>query len=473
MQSRVPPAWHALCLLALAAVYTLLVARVVYSGPYDYDEADYMFASHSGLWDQANDIPTMSLAEFVRIGRSAGSSRRADLSETIRASNDVFFYRHWHGPIIAYWLLALKPFHLDEIATRRAGFAIPLVTALVVYLGACAIYPGWLGLASGFLASALYLWSYAVIRTNEVTPHQMFAAFSIAALLLAARMILSGRRVYWYLAIVASVLAFCAVEVAFVLVFALACAAWMERRTLRADWAFVWKSVALFVGATAVIWPAALYKLSLVKTYAFLAYQAVYRKSLWGEFTLAEVWRNRIFGFPAEWAAIAAAVVIFAVNPKLPARRALYPFLIFSALMLLVMLRVNTTLPRYLLPFEPTLLVFTGFVLAGALWPVRRWLRAAGIAVLAGALFANTIWQNRLHPVVPDPRWWNVLAFIRDHGLERAPVLVPAGDLPTVHYYFPYLRLRSYSGDAPAPTDFAGRQFAAVLFPGSPVRFER
>ena len=471
-RSSVARTWHVLCILTLVGVYAFLVARAVYSGPYDYDEADYMFASGVGPLGQATDNPSLGIMQFYRIGRSAGSGQRTELSEFIRGSNDVLFYRHWHGPLIAYWLLALKPLHLDETAMRRAGSLIPLATAFLIYGGAFWIFPGMLGLMAGFLASALYLWSYAVVRTTEITPHQMFATFCLAALILIARMIVTGDRRHWYFAVAAAALAFCTIEVAFVLAFTLVCVAWMERRTLRTDWGLMWKSILLFVGVVAVVWPAALYKLAFLKAYAFLAYQAVYRKALWGQFTYADVWRNRLLGFPVEWLLITAAILSYVFTRELPARRALYPFLIFSGVMWLIMLRVNTTMPRYLLPFQPELLVFAGFVVAGSLRFPRLWMRLSGIAAMASLLAANTAWQDRAHPVLPDSREWGVLAFIRDHHLGEQALMVPAGDLPTIHTYFPHTSLRGYTGETPTPDDFGGRQFAGVLFPDKSVHFE-
>jgi hypothetical protein len=129
-------------------------------------------------------------------------------------------------------------------------------------------------------------------------------------------------------------------------------------------------------------------------------------------------------------------------------------------------------MPRYLLPFEPALLVFAGLVFAGSLRLLRPWIRAVGVIAIASALAANTAWQNQSHPVFPDSREWGVLAFIRDHRLQDQALLVPAGDLPTIHTYFPRTRLRGYTGDLPTPNDFGGRQFGGVLFPDESVHFE-
>ncbi len=479
MPPRAAPAWHAVCILILVAGYASLVRGAVYPGPYDYDEADYMSAARESWWRQANDDPSLSLAQFTRLGRAAkadGSaakaSGRADLSELIRASNDVVFYRHWHGPLIAYWLSALKRAGLEETGMRRAGFLFPLLGALLIYAFGERLFGGSLGVMTGFLGAAFYLWSYAVVRSNELAPHQMFAVFCLCALLLVARFIQTGRRIYWRLAIAAAALAFCALEVALMLLAALACIAWLERRNLRWNLRRVAISKLLFIACVAGLWPAAIYKLSFLKAYAFMGYLALYRKAAWGAVTFGSVWRHRLLGFPVEWLLIAAALAIFARSRELPGRRFLYPLPLFAALMLLAVLRVNADMPRYLLPFEPALLAFAGFVLAAALSRVRAPARTLAVAALAAALYVNTAWQNHMHPVIPDSRPWDALAFIRAHDLNTAAMLIPAGDVPTIHYYFPQTHLRSYAGQQPSPGDFAGRFFAAILYPGAPLRFE-
>lgn len=475
MSIRISPAWHVACLAALAGVFLLLTAHIIYSGPYDYDEADYMFASQRGLWNQATDNPTMSLPDFVEAGRSARNGPRAALSESIRESDDVVFYRHWHGPLVADWLIALQPLGLDVVATRRAGFLFSLLAAGVIYWGAVSILPGWPGIASGFLAAALYLWSFATVRSSELAPHQMFALWCLAALFLLAKSIASGKRVHWYLAVIAAGLAFCTLEVALALIATLVIAAWFERRTLAADGRFALRSLAFFCATVALLWPAAIYKLSFVKAYAFMAYLALIRKNAWGDYTAAGVWHYRFTHFPVEWTLIAASLALAVAARRLPAIRCFYPLPLFAAIMILAVMRVNTIMPRYLLTFEPALLAFAGIVLASALWKRgwRPWPRALAIALLAGALCANTIVVNRANPVIPDSRGWDALAFIRDRQLTASHLLVPAADLPTVHFYFPQTELSSYTGAAPTPADLSAGAYAAVLFPGSPLRFEQ
>jgi hypothetical protein len=75
--------------------------------PFEYEEADYAFDAHLGGAANYTDSPTLPLINFIRQGLERGRSAdaRSGLSESIRSSNDVIFYRHWHGPLYFYGLM--------------------------------------------------------------------------------------------------------------------------------------------------------------------------------------------------------------------------------------------------------------------------------------------------------------------------------------------------------------------------------
>jgi hypothetical protein len=125
---------HLLVLAVLLAVFIPLFEHFTYPWPYSSDEADYMFAVSRGARANAFDTPTQSLPDFIRAGLNRGRSiRRADLSEYIRASGDIAFYRHWHGPLYFYWLAAIAPLRLNEQAVRGLNAVFPALTVLAVY----------------------------------------------------------------------------------------------------------------------------------------------------------------------------------------------------------------------------------------------------------------------------------------------------------------------------------------------------
>jgi len=463
---------HLVCLSAIVLLYCFLVKDSISGGPYPYDEADYMYAVSLGLAAHYTDSPTLPLVDFARMGMQQGptTAERMALSESIRGSNDIVFYRHWHGPLFFYPLLILNSLHPDEHTVRSAMLLVPILAAMVVYLGSLWLLPGLTGAVAGLLASTLFLWSYVTVSVTELAPHQLFVLCSVMALFLLAKMVVTGRRIYWFGAVVGTALAFCTLEIAFVPILTLAICCFLERRRLKADFSFLVRSVLLFLFTVLLVWPGAILKLSFLKAYAFMAYLAVYRKGAWGTVGFAETWWIRFQNSPVEWILIASAFVLFFRNRKSGARTAAYPFLVFGLTMVLATLRVASETPRYALPFLPALEVFAGLMLAGWLAPRPARIRVPVIVALCAALFLNTLFRVHGYPPEVDARNQTVLACIREHHFEEKSLLVPQTHLPMVHYYFPKARLRGYLENAPPVDAFRDAQFDGVLFPGDPVR---
>jgi hypothetical protein len=462
---------HLVCLSAIILLYCFLVKDSIQRGPYTYDEADYMYAAAMGLAAHYTDSPTLQIADFVRTGleQRRAAAERMDLSQSIRDSKDIVFYRHWHGPLYFYPLLILNSLHLDEHTVRCVMLIVPILTALVLYLGSLWLIPGIAGADAAWLTSTLFLWSYVTVSATELAPHQLFVLCYLTALLLLAKMIVTGERMYWFAAVVASALAFCALEIAFVLILTLVICCFLERRRLKTDFQFLVRSLLLFLATVLIVWPGAILKLSFLKAYAFMAYLAVYRKGAWGTVGFAETWWIRFAHSPVEWILIATAIVLFIRNRN-SAIRAAYPFLIFGLAMVLATLRVVSEMPRYALPFQPALEVFAGLVLAGALTPLAARIRIAAILAVCAALFFNTFFNIHGYPPDAGARDEEVLACIRKHHFEEKSLLVPQAYIPMLHYYFPKTHLRGYLENAPPENAFRDGQFDGVLFPGDPVR---
>ena len=128
---------HAAILAAFVLVYLVLAWHSVYDGPYIYDEADYMYATAQGPIPNAFDSPALPLPAFLRLGLGLGKDRtqQATLSEAVRNTNDIVFYRHWHGPILYYLLMPLAAFHPSEQTVRASMLLLPILTLLATYLG--------------------------------------------------------------------------------------------------------------------------------------------------------------------------------------------------------------------------------------------------------------------------------------------------------------------------------------------------
>ena len=465
--SASPSMKHLLAAAALVALLLFLITRSVSSDPYGYDEADYMYAASLGYFANWTDTPTLSLPEFLRIGLGRGrqSGGRQELSELIRQSNDVLFYRHWHGPLYHYFLILVSRLGLNEHGVRAAMLLIPAVTLLAIYFGCLWVIPGMTGFFAAVFAGVLFLASFTVFHSTELAPHQLFALCYLGCLIFLARTVATGRPSYWYAAVVMSALAFCTLEVAFVAVLTLAICAYIERDRLKMDWRFVARSLLLFVATVLIVWPAAILKLTFVKSYLFMAYLALVRKGSWGNIGFFGTWLNRFLNSPLEWTVIVFALILYLRRSSWKDNRLAYPFLIYSLLMLAATARVLSDSPRYSLPFLPALDLFSALVLASFLSSLRR-PAAFGIgSLLVAGLCATAFYEASSHPSHSDQHPAAVLEHVRQANLTGKALLVPQADLPMIHYYFPATQLRGYYTPQPEAADLDGFAPDAILYP--------
>ncbi len=457
--------------IAAALLLLLCFAHLYISpAPFSYDEADYMYAAGRGFLANYLDIPSLSFPEYVGLGLNRGRdpSQKATLSQDVRKAGDVFFYRHAHGPAYFYWLALLSVFTASEHWIRAASLIFPAVTVLVIYFGCLWILPRPQGLIAAILACVAFVSSPAVFRTTELAPHQMFVMWFIVALVLLAKLTVSGDPRLWYAAVATTALAFCTLEVTFVLIAVVLECGYMERRRLGMSWLLVLRSAGLFTAIVVVVHPAVITKLAFAKSYLYYAYLSVQRKAPWGNVTFLETWTNRFRNSPVEWALVGVALFLWLRYRDLPSRRQALPFLVFGALMLATMLRVFTTGARYMLPYLPAFHVFAGIVVAGVLVRSRPAVRVAATAVICVALLANAALHIAAHPFAPDPRPSLLLAEIQQRNLGSSRLLVPHDDLPTLHYYFPGTDLVGYMDDSALP---AGT-FDAIVRMTDPVRID-
>jgi hypothetical protein len=444
-------------LVLLLALFLSLIAPRVSSEPYVYDEADSMYAASRGFAANWSDARTMPLAVFVRQGVKRG--QRQALSESIRESGDILFYRHFHGPLFHYLLIPGLRLGWREHAVRAAMLAIPVSTLAVVYFG-CWWLLSW---TAAVVCAALFLSSYTVLWSTELAPHQLFALCSLASVILLSKAVATSDRRYWYGSVLAAALAFCTLEIALVLLLALVVCGFVERRRWQAGAGFAAKSLALFVVAVLVAWPAAIVRLSFLKAYAVIAYLSLSREAPWGDVSLLETWRSRVLASPLEWGLILLAAMVLSRAPN----RSLNPLALCGGLMLLATLRVLTVTPRYSLAFMPILDVLAGLTLVPYLGTLRR---PAGIAVvtfavagLYGHAWRQAHYQASHQSRNPNPRSAAMVEFIHQNGLENKALLAPQSDIPTLHYYFPGMRLRGYLGERPQAWKHAAFAPDAIL----------
>lgn len=452
---------HVVILAACLAVFLFLCYPFVNPGPFTYDEADYMYAATRGIFANSFDSPSLSLADYVHLGLSSGrdQSQFSAVSVSIRGTGDLFAYRHAHGPVFFYWLNALSHWSTNERFIRTCGMAVPMLTAIAIYFGCLWILPAAQGQIAAILATVLYVCTQPVVRTNEVAPHQMFVFWSILTLILSAKLLQTGSRRVWYVALATTAVAFCTLEVSFVLIAVVAFCGYLERRRLKFDLRLAGLSLAVLAGVVVVIHPAALTKLAFVKSYLFYAYLAVARKSPWGHATLLSTWTARFEASPVEWLLIGAALFAWMRYRKLAGWRQAIPFLLFGVAMIGAMLRVLTTGGRYSLTFLPALLVFAAIVISGFMVAWRPIVRTGAVIAVCAVLLFSSYEYGNAHPFVPDRQLSELLAQVRERNLESGSLLVPHDYLPTLHYYFPGMNLTPYSNDSALP---AGRFDAMV-----------
>ncbi|HYL37275.1 MAG TPA: hypothetical protein VEV17_15265 [Bryobacteraceae bacterium] len=456
---------HALAIAVLLGVFVLLAQPQVFTWPYYYDEADYMYAVSLGWRANYTGTPAQPLGDYIRVGlqRGTNASERAALSEQIRAGSDVDFYRHWHGPLYFYWLLALAPLDLDAHATRSLSYVFPVLAFFAIYCGSLWIFPASEGFLAAILGSAFYLWSYPATLTNEIAPHALFVLCYVVALMLLMKWRAVSAARYWYGAVIAAAFAFCTLEVAFVLLVVIASCA---------SWRLLGRSLLLFTAAVLLLWPAAVLKLAFLKAYLFMAYLAWFRRAPWGNVSFTETWRLRFVHSPWEWLLLAAGALLCVRFCDASTRRLLRPLFLYGGLMLLVLLRVTSDTPRYLLPFLPALQIASGFTFASILKNWRPALRYAGAAAVSLLLLWNTSSQIRVHPILPAPRLAAVLDSLRQPALADKRLLAPQDDVPMIHYYLRGTSVRGYVNDQEREAILARERFDAVVFPGFPVNVE-
>ena len=465
---------HLIIVAVFAALFFAIARKTIPTGPYGYDESDYMHGAKLGLFVNFTDHGSLPIVDFIRIGLTRGrsASEHRALSEGVRESDDIAFYRHWHGPMFYYWLILASQFAPDANGVRWASVLFPIASFLIIYFGCLWLTPGREGFLQALLCSALFLWSKTTVGSLELAPHQFFVVWFLLALFLLAKMVRTGQRKYFYLACVTAGSSFSTLEVTFVLVAVILACLFLERRALALDWPFALRSVLLFLGAVLISWPGAILKLSFLKSYLGIVYLAVFRKSPWGNVSLADTWGRRLLDSPIEWIMVLAALGLIAAGWRNRNQRYLYPFFLFAILMLLTVGRVPADAPRYALPFMPTLQILAGCTIASLL--VKRPAAVAYFAVasLCAALFVTSWIELSKHPWREDPRPGAILSYIRDNHLDTSTLMVPLAFLPTIHYYFPRTHLRSYEGDSPASKDFEGKKFDGVLYSTYPVHFQ-
>lgn len=445
---------------ALVVSFLLLFGRRVPSYRFTYDEADYAYAASRGwvanYWDERS-IPLRTFLERgIRSGREPGDW--SSLSAFIRGEGDVTFYRHYHGPLYFYWSLLFKKLGgASESVLRWASFLCLVLSFVALYAG-CRSLAG-AGPVAAHVSGLLLLFSIPNIQTaTQVTPHSLFVLVALVELILLAKVLETGSRRSWYAAIAAASLACLTIEYAPLLIVTLVVVTIMERRRLfgesgpRGAMMPLAAGVVVFAGLVMVLWPGGVFKLSLVKNYAFFAYMALVRGDAYGTSSVLDSWWARFTLAPVA-NAMTIALAAWALYGLIVRRRDRWalPFAIYAGLMVITTLRNRSLSSTYVSSLFAVLYMLAGLGAARIASRGKASLAAAITSAVAVIVVANayayrgrSVARGERSPLETDA----VVAHFQALGVKDETLLVPHGLLPTIHFYFPGTCLRSYPIDA-------------------------
>ncbi len=324
-----------LLLAAFTAVYIPLYSN---HDVFGYDEADYMYAQSRGFLANYMDEPSLPIHTFIESGFAKGTSKqkRTELSELIRSSGDVPFYRHYHGPLYFYWLrLAGVLGCTDESDFRTASLLLFALTGVVLLLATSSLIgDSWVGV---FLPLILLLGCKTnILSATTLTPHPMYAVTSLATLWMLSRYLRSHERKDWYFSLVLLAMAFLSIEYAVLLAATFVLSLFTLRKSFpviqRPMLGFVARSVGILVLVIAICWLGGIVKFTIIKNYLFFTYFTIVRGSEYGGSALS-AWRDRFVMEPILWS-IAVISLVYAFT-RLRDKRHLLPFVIYPILLVI------------------------------------------------------------------------------------------------------------------------------------------
>ncbi len=447
----------AICLYALVA---LIYAPVISDHPFGYDEADYMWAGKQGLWANYSGEHAISLVEFVRKGLelSRHAGERQSLSEYIRSTGDIDFYRHYHGPMYVYWLALLHRAGVrEENVFRGSGLLIHFASATLILFGIWAIFPSLPPIAA-LLACALFVFDRAALSAaSGITQHVLFTFFCIASLLACSRFLRNLELKWFYASVALIACAVCTVETSVLMLAALGVSMIVEHRRIRMKWptlrglgGLIGRGIGVFALTMLVCWPMGVLKLGIAKGFLQLAYIAVYRKTFSPLGPLG-LWETEFSVSPAEFSLlVAGAVTAFILWRGFAQRRELLPWLAFIVVFFLVTLKVTVPYTYYYAPLTASFAVATGAA-AGILWNRWPWLGRAGLLlVILTSIIAMTIPFREVlrQGKATRPDESSVLKLVGEYPVEVGRQLyLPFQLVPMLHYYHPDIKTVGYDFD--------------------------
>jgi hypothetical protein len=365
------------------------------------------------------------------------------LSKSVRESNDVCFYRHFHGPLYFYWLYGAEKLGMStETGFRYATFITLFMGIAAIVLISAKLFPAGFMVPSLLLGWVLLLSPSSILTVNHLTPHGLYMVLSLLCLGCAAIFCKTARRCYWYLSVMAASLSFMTLEYTMFLLVALLGTVILRRKLFftggrKETYRFFTNSAACFFGPILLIWPSGILKMSFVKGYLFQAYMVFHRPGAFGVLSPGALWSMRIRESPAEYLLIAA--VIAAIPFVIKKISFLIPLLIYSACMSFTALKNTSPLPQYYSSLFPPLYLIGIAELVCFYSRLRRLMHIGLVTCIGMAFLLNFAYFLKIAPASLQRMQYEITSL---HDLRRIiadtiPVFMDRRYIPAVHYYFP------------------------------------
>jgi hypothetical protein len=451
--------------VVLAVLFYATYSSRVMSVSFDIDEADYMYSLEKGFAAHCLDVNTMPFISFVKTGLSKGRQKgtATELSKMIRSSDDIFMYRHFHGPFYFYYM------KLGERLVGKSEHAVRSFTLVLQFFCSVITLAGCLLLLSGaphgrwgaLLAAMCMLFSPTLFFTvSLVSPHGMYVVLCLISLFLMAKGVIAKKEIFFFLSMTTIALAFVTLEYAFLLLlcwFVSAGTLFLTDRTaFPHPWKFLLKSLGIWALVIFVLWPAAFLKLSLVKAYMFLAYFVIVRGHIYTSTPLLTFWCNRVCGSPVEYGVVALGTLLALYCVLKRKKIMMVPFVAYVLFIFLLELRHIAPVSTYV-----SSLVAVGFVAAGMavseLFRKKVLIQVALLAVLSVLSFLYLRFSYL--PRQESPRLL-VRTSMKEYLSKEKPkkVLVARPMLSLVHYYF-----RNITADSYTPEEYSKPETIAEI----------
>jgi len=440
--------------IALALIALLVGGvfwKVASDRPFFYDEADYMYAGTRGFLNNYLDRPSISTIDFVLEGLSMVRDRTKNSSKSkeIRSTGDITFYRHYHGPVYAYWLALCQSMGCTRAADYRAsGLIIHGLTALLLFVSFRIAMPEY-SVAAAFAAGLTFLLNRTgLAAATMITQHVMFGLTASLTLLPLALFCRTKEKKYWYLATAALGIAFSTVETSFILVGAVILVVLIV--ALPDGWrplpGLLGRGVLSFLAGVLVVWPKGVIQLGALRGYLYLAYMAAVRKTF-APIGPAALWSFKIRTYPEEFVIPLVSLVLLTIYwRRLAARHAALPYIAFTWMFGCATLVVTLPYTYYLDALLAAAAVVTG-VAFGEVWRRgRRAGAAASVVLMASLVFMAVRYRHEaiLQRDAREPRT-ALLGRLRSGAAGRT-LFVPSELVPTLHFYLPELATTGYDG---------------------------